>query len=765
MLNLEMENFAMITFENLNPMQKEAVLSQEGPVLILAGAGSGKTGALTVRMAGLIESGVKPWNILAITFTNKAAREMRQRVLEAVGEAAKDMWVSTFHSACVRILRRDIDKIGYDRNFSIYDTDDSLRVMKDVFGRLGFSLTDKTLTVKGALAEISNAKEAMLSPSDYMKENSGDLRKSKIAQAYREYDLRLKNSNALDFDDIIYNTVRLFKECPDVLDYYQEKFRYIMVDEYQDTNTSQYQLVRLLAMKYKNLCVVGDDDQSIYGWRGANIRNILDFEKDFPNTKVIKLEQNYRSTKTILKAANAVIKHNGERKDKSLWTDNDEGRIIMGYRADNEYDEGRFIAEKIDQLIMDDGRDYKDFAVLYRTNAQSRAIEEQFVKKSVPYRLCGGTRFYDRKEIRDIHSYLKAIANPDDDIAVKRIINVPKRGIGDTSVERASALAAQNNLSLYEVLPVAAVSGEIGRSAKNFGSFYQLMESLKKDRETMNSAEFIENVAKKTGYIEMLELEGTEEAQGRIENIGEFVSKAAEYVETTGDTSLEGFLEEVALVADVDSYEENENTVVLMTLHSAKGLEFPVVFLAGMEEGLFPGYRSIMSGDEREIEEERRLCYVGITRAREELYITHAKTRMQNGNIQYNQPSRFLKEIPPHIISWLNGEKSGGDFGIGGSFSHSSGGGMAFGRRRGPISPISSGAAYGLKSKIEAEIPQPKDFKLSFGEGDKVRAPKYGIGVVKSVKPAGADFEVEVSFPSKGTKKFMAKLSKLIKVD
>lgn len=751
----------MISFESLNPMQKKAVLKTEGPVLVLAGAGSGKTGALTIRIANLIEKGVRPWNILAITFTNKAAREMRERVTAVVGDAARDIWVSTFHASCVRILRRDIDKLGYDRNFSIYDTDDTKKVMKDIFNRMGLSLTDKSFTVMSALSAISSAKEEMLSPADYMAQNSGDIRLGRIAEVYREYQKKLKESCALDFDDLIYNTVRLFREFPDVLDYYQEKFKYIMVDEYQDTNTSQYELVRLLASKYKNLCVVGDDDQSIYGWRGANIRNILDFEKDFPDTEVIKLEQNYRSTKTILKAANTVIKNNDERKDKSLWTENTEGSIIKGYCADNEYDEGRFIANKIDELIMD-GREYRDFAVLYRTNAQSRALEEQFMRKSIPYRLCGGTRFYDRKEIRDIHAYLKIVANPYDDVAVKRVVNVPKRGIGTTSIDKASDFAAENGLSFYEALPAFAISPNAGRSGKNFALFYDMVEKLKRDKAEMTSAEFIETVAKKTGYKDMLELEGTDEAKMRLENIEELVSKAAEYIESSGDTSLEGFLEEVALVADVDSYAEDENSVVLMTLHSAKGLEFPVVFIAGMEEGLFPGYRSITSGDNSEVEEERRLCYVGITRAKEELFLTYARMRMQNGKTQYNQPSRFLDELPAHYIKWISNKRNSDKFGIGGNFSSLNSDTPV--AKKPIFSPISAGNTYGIRSASSA-IPAPKNITLSFKEGDKVRAPKYGIGTVKSIKPAGADYEVEVSFPSKGTKKFMAGLSKLIKTE
>ena len=464
----------MIGFDKLNPMQQKAVLQQEGPVLVLAGAGSGKTGALTVRIAHLLETGIKPWNIMAITFTNKAAREMRERVSALVGSSGDDVWVSTFHSSCVRILRRDIDKMGYDKSFSIYDTDDSQKVMKECFTRLNYSLTDKNFTVKGVLAEISRAKEELISPAEYSSQAQGDFRRTRIAELYREYQKKLKKSNALDFDDLIYTTVMLFQTVPDVLEYYQERFKYIMVDEYQDTNTSQYILVKLLASKYKNLCVVGDDDQSIYGWRGANIRNILDFEKDFPNAVVIKLEQNYRSTKTILKAANAVIKNNDERKDKALWTENEEGSIIHRYQADNEFDEGRFIADKINEYIFK-GFEYKDFAVLYRTNAQSRAVEEQFVRKNIPYRLFGGTKFYDRKEIKDIHSYLKVLANPNDDIAVRRILNIPKRGIGDASAEKVAAFAADKGLSFFEAVSRIDEVPDISRSIKNFKAFYSLV--------------------------------------------------------------------------------------------------------------------------------------------------------------------------------------------------------------------------------------------------------------------------------------------------
>lgn len=747
----------MIGYDKLNPMQKKAVDKTEGPVLILAGAGSGKTGALTVRVAKLVENGVKPWNIMAITFTNKAAKEMRERVNGLVGAGAEDIWVSTFHSSCVRILRRDADKLGYDRNFSIYDTKDSEKLMKDVFTRLNIGLQDKTFPLKSVMAEISRQKEELVSPTQYSQEAGQDFRRARIASCYREYQKRLKQSNAMDFDDLIYLTVLLLQTEPDVLDYYQERFKYIMVDEYQDTNTSQYMLVKMLAKMYKNLCVVGDDDQSIYGWRGANIRNILDFEKDFPGAEVIKLEQNYRSTKTILEAANAVIKNNNERKDKQLWTENDRGSIIHLHRAENEYEEGRFIAEKIDVLIGR-GREYKEFAVLYRTNAQSRAIEEQFIKKAIPYRLCGGTRFYDRREIMDILAYLKLIANPADDIAFKRIINVPKRGIGDTSVERVAEFAAENDISIYKALTRINEIDKLGTRGKKFEEFYNRMENLKCEKEVIPLPKLIEAVAIRTGYFESLELEGTEEAETRKENIEEFISKAADYSKRVENAELEGFLEEVSLVADIDEYSENENAVVLMTLHSAKGLEFPYVFMTGMEEGMFPSYRSITSGDEKDVQEERRLCYVGITRAREELFLTHARSRMQNGQTQYNQPARFLMEIPEDVLEQqqkrpaaytpVSPRKAGG---AKNAFNMAGG--------------IGLNKAYGVGTAADSFIPSPKDFSLNFAEGDNVRAPKYGVGTVKAIKPAGADFEVEVDFKGKGTKKFMAKLSKLIKVD
>ena len=640
----------MVNFEQLNPMQQQAVLQKDGPVLILAGAGSGKTGALTVRIAHMLQEGIRPWNILAITFTNKAAKEMRERINQLVGEEANDIWVSTFHSTCVRILRSEIHHLDFDNHFSIYDADDQEKLMRECFKKLNFSLTDKTYSVRSAMARISKQKEELVSWQEYaQKVDKNDLREVQTAKVYQIYQTMLKESNALDFDDLIYKTVLLFRQNADVLEKYQNRFRYIMVDEYQDTNTSQYILIKMLAQKYQNLCVVGDDDQSIYGWRGANIRNILDFENDFPNTKVIKLEQNYRSTKTILEAANCVIHNNITRKDKKLWTENEKGNILHVYKAENEYDEGRFVSERI-EMLKNEGKGYHNFAVLYRTNAQSRMIEDQLVKKSIPYRLFGGVRFYERKEIKDIISYLKVLSNPSDTIALRRIINVPKRGIGDTSIEKVNTFALERNIRFYEALGHLDEIPELKTRAKKFQDFYDFMQHLKEDAKTLSIVELIDAIVKRSGYMQLLLNEGTEEALSRIENIDEFINKASEYEKTDPEGGLSGFLEDIALVADIDNYSENEESVALMTLHTAKGLEFPYVFIVGMEEGIFPSYRSIVYGGEKEIEEERRLCYVGITRAREELFLSFAKSRMQHGITQYNAPSRFLKEIPQELI-------------------------------------------------------------------------------------------------------------------
>ena len=741
----------MVAFESLNPMQKEAVLQKDGPVLVLAGAGSGKTGALTVRIAHLIEEGVKPWNILAITFTNKAAKEMKERVEKLVPEGAKDIWISTFHSTCVRILRREIHHLDYDNGFSIYDADDQEKIMKECFKQLNLSITDKSFTVKAAMSAISKQKEELISWEAYaQKVDKMDIRSLKIAQVYQVYQKRLKDSNALDFDDLIYKTVQLFRSHPQVLDKYQERFRYIMVDEYQDTNTSQYELVKLLSSKYQNLCVVGDDDQSIYGWRGANIGNILDFEKDFPNTKVIKLEQNYRSTKTILEAANAVIHNNNTRKAKSLWTQNHTGNILHIYQAENEYDEARFAAEKIEELIKT-GHTYGEFAVLYRTNAQSRTVEDQLVKRNIPYRLFGGTRFYDRKEIRDILSYLKILKNPLDAIALRRVINVPKRGIGDTSIDKVTTFAMEKGISFYDALGRLGEIPELKTRARKFQEFYDLMQHLKEDSMTLSVSQLMDAVIKKTGYMQVLLDEGTDEALMRLENIDEFINKAVEYETQNPEGNLEGFLEEIALVSDIDNLKEGEESVLLMTLHSAKGLEFPYVFMIGMEEGIFPSYRSIAFGGEKEVEEERRLCYVGITRAREELYLSHAKSRMQHGVTQYNAPSRFLREIPEELVDRpvRKMSEAAREFSMRSSMK---------------ITPVfQKPNPYGLQNK-PSNIPAPTDFVLDFAVGDKVRAPKYGIGTVKEIRPGGADFEVEVSFGEKGVKKFMARLSKLKKI-
>ncbi len=746
----------MIDFNSLNPMQQQAVTTKDGPVLVLAGAGSGKTGALTVRIAELLKGGVRPWNIMAITFTNKAAKEMKERVYGLVGSDADKIWISTFHSSCVRILRRDIEHIGYDKNFSIYDESDKEKVIKECYKELDMSITDKFLPVKSVMAEISRQKDELIGWEDYRKNVGSDFRKQKIAEVYRVYQERMHSNNALDFDDLIYKTVQLFRECPDVLDSYSDKFRYIMVDEYQDTNTAQYEMVRLLAKKYGNICVVGDDDQSIYGWRGANIRNILDFEKDFPGAAVIKLEQNYRSTKKILDAANAVIKNNESRKAKALWTTNTEGEKITVYRTDNEYDEARYISTKIESLIMQ-GREYSDFAVLYRTNAQSRVVEEFFVKNNIPYRLYGGVRFYDRKEIKDVVAYLKAINNPNDDVAVKRIINVPKRGIGDTSVDKVSIYAANEGISFYNALSKLGQIDGLGSRSGKLSAFYSVMETMRKASLEESLGDLLDIVLDKSGYLESLKAEGTEEANMRIENIDEFVSKAVEYEKNNPESNLGGFLEDIALVADIDeaSKDDGNNTVALMTLHSAKGLEFPYVFIAGMEEGIFPSQRSYMTEDEKGVEEERRLCYVGITRAREKLFMTMAKSRMQHGMTQYNMPSRFIKEIPLELLDMPtggNGVTRKPDYTVSKTV-------VSMGRKSNYEKPN----PYGMGG-ANSDILKPKNVSMDLSSGDKVRAPKYGIGTVLNIKNAGADYEVEVDFGEKGTKKFMYTLSKLKKV-
>ena len=638
----------MNTYDSLNPKQKEAVFHTEGPLLILAGAGSGKTRVLTHRIAYLIEEKqVNPWNIMAITFTNKAAGEMRERVNQQVDHGADSVWVSTFHSSCVRILRRHIQNLGYDTNFTIYDTDDQKTLMKQVYKSL--NIDTKLYKERAVLGQISSAKNELVTPEEMMLSAEGDFRIQKIAGIYVEYQKQLNKNNALDFDDLIMKTVELFRNCPEVLDYYQERFRYLMVDEYQDTNTAQFQLIRLLAQKYRNLCVVGDDDQSIYKFRGANIENILNFEEVFPDAAVIKLEQNYRFTKRILDAANAVIRNNQGRKDKTLWTANEEGEKVKLRQFDQAYEEADYII----QDIRDQGYAFEDCAVLYRTNAQSRLLEEKCIACNIPYRLVGGVNFYQRKEIKDILAYLKTIANGMDDLAVLRIVNVPKRGIGQTSMGRVMAFASAEGMSLYEGLRRARVIPGLGKTAEKIGKFTDLMDEFRRKTgdESYSIRTLIEEILEETGYKEELEAEGEVESQSRLDNIQELINKAASYTEESENPNLNEFLEEVALVADVDRMDESESRVTLMTLHSAKGLEFPQVYLSGMDDGLFPGIMAISSDDPSDLEEERRLCYVGITRAKKRLTITSARQRMVNGETRYSKISRFVEEIPEELLS------------------------------------------------------------------------------------------------------------------
>lgn len=723
----------------LNPAQKKAVLKTEGPVLILAGAGSGKTTVLTHRIAYIIEQGVKPYNIMAITFTNKAAREMKERV-ERITPFGKDVWVSTFHSSCVRILRRDIERLGYTSQFTIYDSDDSERLIKDILKE--FNISDKDFSPKMVMGKISGQKNELISAKAFDETAGEDFWLKTIGRVYTEYQKRLKQNNALDFDDLIFKTVQLFAQNPDILDKYREKFLYIMIDEYQDTNSCQYNLIRQLSSKYRNLCVVGDDDQSIYGWRGANIRNILDFEKDFKNAEVIKLEQNYRSTKVILDAANTVIKNNISRKSKELWTENEAGGLIKAIGVESDFDEAAFIAAEIEKGVKNGG-EYKDFAILYRNNAMSRVIEDRFVRSSIPYRLLGGIPFYGRKEIKDVMCYLKVLYNSSDDIALKRIINVPKRGIGIATIEKVSLFAEDSGMSFFEALLNAEDIPGIKSRGKKLTDFAGVISNFREASEELKISELLEKIISETGYRDELESENTAEALNRIENINELISKAVEFENTAERADLSAFLEEVALVADIDGYSEDDDTVVLMTLHSSKGLEFPNVFIAGFEEGIFPSYRSILSDNPNAVEEERRLCYVGITRAKRQLYFTYARSRMQHGQTISNAPSRFLKEVPMDFIEKRKSADSKNEEK------------QATFRNKAKYNPIGNKEYF-----TYGKIPAPKNITLDFKEGDKVRQIKYGVGVVKNIAPAGADFEVTVEFPEAGTKKFMAMLSK-----
>ncbi|MEQ2590325.1 DNA helicase PcrA [[Ruminococcus] torques] len=750
----------MAVYDTLNKPQKEAVFHTEGPLLILAGAGSGKTRVLTHRIAYLIEEkGVNPWNILAITFTNKAAEEMRQRVDSLVGIGAESIWVSTFHSMCVRILRRYIDRLGYDNRFTIYDTDDQKTLMKEVCRKT--DIDTKRFKERMLLSVISSAKNEMILPEEFELNAGGDFVQLKIAKVYKEYEAQMRANNALDFDDLLVKTVQLLETQPDVRENYQERFRYIMVDEYQDTNTVQFRLVSLLAGKYRNLCVVGDDDQSIYKFRGANIRNILDFEKEFSDAKVIKLEQNYRSVGNVLEVANSVIRNNKGRKEKTLWTDNEKGEKIRLRQFDTAYDEAQFIAEDIKDETAQ-GANYSDHAVLYRTNAQSRLLEEKFVAMNIPYKIVGGINFYSRREIKDVLSYLKTIDNGKDDLAVRRIINVPKRGIGLTTINRIQESAAARGIGFYDALSAPDLIPGIGRSASKLDSFAALIEYFKGRSEESGVTDLLTEVIEKTGYTESLEADDPEELEARVQNIDELVSKAAVYEESCSDRgerpTLSGFLEEVALVADIDSVAEDRDYVILMTLHSAKGLEFPHVYLAGMEDGLFPSYMSISGDDPEELEEERRLCYVGVTRAEEKLTLTCARMRLVRGERQYNSMSRFIKEMPSALID--TGKREGGfsqNVSLGEKRTHSS---EVSGYKRSAYAQKPAFAAIQKGSGLMAK----KSEGLSYGVGDRVRHVKFGDGTVTEIKEGGRDYEVTVQFDTAGVRKMFALFAKLIKI-
>ena len=738
----------MSDLELLNREQQEAVLHVDGPLLILAGAGSGKTRVLTYRIAHLIdECGVNPWNILAITFTNKAAGEMRERVDKIVGYGSESIWVSTFHSTCVRILRRYIDRLGYDTNFTIYDTEDQKTVMKNVCQKL--QLDSKLYKERMLLNVISHAKDEYISPNEFLLEAKGDFRQEKIAQAYVEYQKELKKNNALDFDDLLVKTVELFQSCPDVLKYYQNRFRYIMVDEYQDTNTVQFKFISTLARQYRNLCVVGDDDQSIYKFRGANIRNILDFEKVFPDAKVVKLEQNYRSTQNILNAANGVIANNRGRKEKALWTENEQGEPILFQQFQNGYEEAEYVSGEISKKVRKGEAEYQDFAVLYRTNAQSRLFEEKFLYANIPYKIVGGVNFYSRKEIKDILAYLKTIDNGKDDLAVRRIINVPKRGIGNVTLAKVQAYADSRDISFFEALEEAGEIPGLGKAALKIQPFVHLIHEMRLSLADMSMQDLIQAILDKTGYAEDLKHEDTDESEARLENIDEFINKAVTYEEGAEEPNLSGFLEEVALVADIDSVEDGDNRVLLMTLHSAKGLEFPYVYLAGMEDGLFPSYMSIAADDPtEEIEEERRLCYVGITRAMKELTITCARCRMVRGETQYNNVSRFVREIPSELLA----RKSV--------------------MPREPKKPeVPQNTSYQkAKEAFRTKTFDPQQFKvvkadkLDYTVGDQVSHVKFGKGTVLEITEGGRDYEVKVDFERFGVKKMFASFAKLKKV-
>ena len=739
--------------EGLNDKQYEAVINTEGPCLVIAGAGSGKTKVLTHKIAYLIqEKKVLPWNILAITFTNKAANEMKERIAGLVGDAAKDMWIGTFHSICVRILRKFIDRIGFNSSFIIFDTSDQKSLVKRCLKEL--DIDDKILGDKTCLYEISNAKNEMLEPDNYRAKVHGDFKREKIANVYELYQKKLKENNAIDFDDIINFTIKILLENPDVLEYYTNKFKYILVDEYQDTNKSQFTLVTMLASKHGNITAVGDNDQGIYSFRGADITNILNFEKDFPGTKIIKLEQNYRCTGSILNIANEVIKNNEVKYEKKLWTENEEGELPKVYCSDNEYDEGRYIVEQIEHLRRQEKYKYSDFAVLYRMNTQSRAIEDILRREMVPYKIVGGLKFYERKEIKDIISYLRLVQNPADNISLNRIINEPKRGIGRTSLETVEQTAGQFNTSMYEVIKNANNYG-LNRVYTNSREFVNCIEEFIAQKNNLKISELIQKILKDTGYLKTLEDENTDETKNRIANLEEFLNVAIEFEEESAENTLNEFLEGITLSSDLDNIEETDESVTLMTLHSAKGLEFPVVFLVGMEEGVFPGYKSI--GEDKEIEEERRLCYVGITRAKERLFLTRSKQRTTFGSTTYNQPSRFLKEIPANMLDGYEEAMEGkttyekesfGDSGYTWSYGSKS----------------QSNMFRTAESFLNSLKKQPQNQVVNFSQyqaGVKVYHKKFGEGIINYVEPEGDDLKVDINFDKFGHKRLMAKFANL----
>ncbi len=803
----------MSIYDTLNERQRQAVMQTEGPVLILAGAGSGKTRVLTHRVAYLIDrAGVAPYHILAITFTNKAAGEMRERVDKIVGFGAEQIWVSTFHSTCVRILRRYIDRLGYDNHFTIYDTDDQKGIMKEVCKKL--QIDTKMLKERTIMSAISSAKDELIDPQEYEMQNGFDYNGGKIAKAYREYQATLKKNNALDFDDLIMKTVELFKADEEVLSSYQDRFRYIMVDEYQDTNTAQFELIRLLAAKHRNLCVVGDDDQSIYKFRGANIRNILDFEKVYPDAFVVRLEQNYRSTQTVLDAANAVIKNNTRRKEKALWTDQGEGARIGFRQFDTAYEEAEYIAGDVARKKRKGQFSYGECAVLYRTNAQARLLEERFIMEGVPYDVVGGTNFYSRREIKDVLAYLKTIDNGRDDVAVKRIINVPRRGIGAATIVRVQEYADERNISFFDALTEADRIMTIGRSASKLKPFVTMIQSFRSKQEFYSLEELVKDVLDLTGYLKELEESDEEDAADRVENIEELVSKVVAYEQESDEPTLSGFLEEVALVADIDRVDGDGDRVLLMTLHSAKGLEFGHVYLAGMEDGVFPGYMTITSDDPMEIEEERRLAYVGITRAKEELTLTCAKQRMIRGETQYNPVSRFVREIPPMLLDGTpasvkkrmdevyeedSQERSllrTKPYGAANSYAEPvKPYGAATKPYAEPVKPYAAAPGAYTERKKAYAVPKKRGTgktpvtvggnpfgsgnissgqagaaapaasgRIGYGEGDRVRHARYGEGTVLKIEPGPRDSQVTVVFDEAGQKIMYAGFAKLQRV-